>query len=436
MSALGADSVQAAPGGNTASNTYIPVSEKATPSGVATLDAYAKIIPAQLPDLSATYGKAVNLEMYPGVDATGNTDSTTAIQAAINAASTKGVPLVSSAAHYTISSTIYLRDHADLSRAVFNYRGTTGVAIVVGASVGSITRKRIHTPYLIALAKTVAGWAQVAGTIGVQVVNTSDCDVTLGTIRNCDIGAQFTGRGARGGVTYSRFHLGTFLNNRVNMNITAVDGGYANQCQAYGGTFNYDAAEGTNVYGTRHVLIDSIPAAVDGWTFHELSMEDSGGVCEYTIDCAGNNNVFDQCRFERAPGFTPKIAWRDGSHDNEIRGGVNVDAIVEDVFGATRNRITRHPGMLTLAASKTVGPSEFGKTIISNAPGAVHYTLPDVSYISPGTRVTIKNVAASTLIIVTAADPIDGSFAAIPITQWASASFVSQQIPDHRWLRL
>jgi hypothetical protein len=57
MSVIGADISQAAPGDQTAPTTYIPVGEKATPSGVATLDANAKIFPAQLPDLSATYAR-------------------------------------------------------------------------------------------------------------------------------------------------------------------------------------------------------------------------------------------------------------------------------------------------------------------------------------------------------------------------------------------
>jgi hypothetical protein len=57
MSVMGADSAQAALGDETDPIRYIPVAEKATPSGVATLDANAKILPAQLPDLSATYAR-------------------------------------------------------------------------------------------------------------------------------------------------------------------------------------------------------------------------------------------------------------------------------------------------------------------------------------------------------------------------------------------
>ncbi|MDQ0922315.1 hypothetical protein QF038_000823 [Pseudarthrobacter sp. W1I19] len=59
VSAMAAKSAQAAPGDKTLPNTYVPVAEKGSPSGVATLDATAKLIPTQLPDLSATYGSEI-----------------------------------------------------------------------------------------------------------------------------------------------------------------------------------------------------------------------------------------------------------------------------------------------------------------------------------------------------------------------------------------
>jgi hypothetical protein len=55
MSAMSANEAQAAPGDKTSPNSYVPLAEKGSPSGVATLDDNAKILPAQLPDLSASY---------------------------------------------------------------------------------------------------------------------------------------------------------------------------------------------------------------------------------------------------------------------------------------------------------------------------------------------------------------------------------------------
>src|SRR5687768_7110319 len=57
ISAIRSDSAKAAPGDKIPADAYVPVAEKGSPSGVATLDLNAKILPAQLPDLSATYAK-------------------------------------------------------------------------------------------------------------------------------------------------------------------------------------------------------------------------------------------------------------------------------------------------------------------------------------------------------------------------------------------
>lgn len=67
VSAMGA--AQAAPGDKTTPNAYIPAAEKATPSGVATLDANAKIPAAQLPDLSATITPQVMTSVNASLDA-------------------------------------------------------------------------------------------------------------------------------------------------------------------------------------------------------------------------------------------------------------------------------------------------------------------------------------------------------------------------------
>lgn len=56
MSALSAGTAHAVD--DSTGQTYIPVAEKGAPSGVATLDANAKIMPSQLPDLSATVANA------------------------------------------------------------------------------------------------------------------------------------------------------------------------------------------------------------------------------------------------------------------------------------------------------------------------------------------------------------------------------------------
>lgn len=85
ISAIGANSAQAAPIDKTSPNTYVPIAEKGAPSGVASLDVNAKILPTQLPDLSATYARADTLSVQAlGATLDGTTDDTAIIQAALD----------------------------------------------------------------------------------------------------------------------------------------------------------------------------------------------------------------------------------------------------------------------------------------------------------------------------------------------------------------
>jgi hypothetical protein len=382
-------------------------------------------------DVALNRAAVMNLESFPGVFSDGVTECGAAIQAALDAASAAGVQLISKYAHYVHSSTIYIRDNVDLSRAVFDYTGT-GTAVVVGNPPENISRKTIRTPYVYAVAKTNLGWAQVANAIGVKVVNTFDCTIYVGQIHNFGTGFQARGEGTDHGVTYCNFYFSHLLNNKRQIHVTGEGFGYANQNQTYGGTVNYAAAEGIAAPGTRHVLMDTLAAPIDGWTFHQLSLEDSGGVAEYTIEAGGNNNVFDRCRFETAVGV-PKVLWSAGSYDNEILGGVNVDAIVETVAAGSRNHITRIPGTKVLTASKVLNGADEGKTIIANGATPLTFTLPSAAQRSPGTMVTIKNVAASTVTVNTTTDPLDGGFTA-GLAQWQSKTFMAQHSPDLRWV--
>jgi hypothetical protein len=60
ISALGNNSAHAGPGDKNPSTDYVPIAQKGTASGVATLDAGAKIPSTQMPDLSQSYAPAIS----------------------------------------------------------------------------------------------------------------------------------------------------------------------------------------------------------------------------------------------------------------------------------------------------------------------------------------------------------------------------------------
>lgn len=114
ISAIGATSAEAGPGDKTSSTTYVPMSEKGAPLGVATLDLESKIPPALLPDLSATYVPRSfriweDTRDYVAPTYAPGDDATSALQAAVSAAaSATGRGMVVVAGDYYVSGTINL----------------------------------------------------------------------------------------------------------------------------------------------------------------------------------------------------------------------------------------------------------------------------------------------------------------------------------------
>jgi hypothetical protein len=114
ISAIDARNAQAAGGDKAGANTYVPIAEKGAPSGVAALDVNAKLATNQLPDLSGTiregissaasdpngilpttYATRVNRPLNAGdavygIDRTGASDTTAALQAFLDAAAAAG----------------------------------------------------------------------------------------------------------------------------------------------------------------------------------------------------------------------------------------------------------------------------------------------------------------------------------------------------------
>lgn len=87
VATLGASPAVGAPPGD---NKYVPLAEKGAPSGVATLDSNSKIPPTYMPDLSATYGRSINVRSK-GALLDGVTNDAPAFQSAINSAATFGL---------------------------------------------------------------------------------------------------------------------------------------------------------------------------------------------------------------------------------------------------------------------------------------------------------------------------------------------------------
>lgn len=337
ISALGANSVQAAPGDKNPPMDYVPTAEKGAPSGVATLDVESKIPPTQLPDLSAEYvtqGQTfMDLRQQPGVVGDGIADDSQAMQTAFNSAAALGVRVFARGT-FKISATIQIVSTADLTDAIFNYSGA-GVAVRVGVQSGYICRQEIKLPHVVNTNRTALGWEQVAGSVGVEINNVYSASVHVPQIKDFETGLRISGTG--NGTSYVNVHLGHLYSNKRNLQFTADSGGWANQNNIFGGRMSHDSREGRVVAGTRHVLMDPTASKINNNNFFGTSLE-SPNVVEYHLDCAGNDNYFWGCRWENT-GTGARIMWREKSIGNLIDNGFGAHTIVETKEPGTANSI-------------------------------------------------------------------------------------------------
>ena len=286
---------------------------------------------------------ALNLRDQPGVVGDGEADDTAALQSALDRSAAFGARVYANGT-FKISGTLLVTENADLQDAKFVYWGS-GVAVEVGVRSGYSLRKTVRLPHVIAGAKSIRGWSQVAGSVGVLVRNCYNLDVTLPHVQNFETGLVVAGRGA--GTSYCNVTLGHLDNNRRNLHFTADDTGWANQNNFYGGRLSHDSGEGAVVPGTRHVLVDVAANRVNNNSFWGTSLE-SPNVVEYHLDCAGNDNYWTNCRWENT-GTGARVLWRAGSTGNVIAHGFCSHTIVETREPRTANVV------LTRARSRLVG---------------------------------------------------------------------------------
>lgn len=299
----------------------------------------------------------------------GTTDDTAAIQAAIDAATALGsawstnvprpVPTAYANGRFKITGTITIKCAVDFTQAVFLSNQTSGIAVQVGDGTNVLQGTTIKLPQVFNTAKTVTGWSQVAGTTGVRVSNLYSCMVWVNNITQFETGFWGHANGVNGS-SYNEFHLQRTYGCKVGLKLAPNDTGststssWFNTNLFFGGVFGMSPAEGTGVSGTRQVLIASSTWPVNDNKFIGMSLENSDNV-EYMVECYGNTNVWDRCRWETTG--IPRVWWRASSHSNVITPGINSTNIQFVTEGTALN----HGTALKLSGYTTSGrPASIG----------------------------------------------------------------------------
>jgi hypothetical protein len=289
-------------------------------------------------------GIFLNVNDY-GADPTGATDSTTAIQAAIDAA-TAAKQRVVGVGTYRISSKVVIKCDADFSQATFNVYSTPAVAVEIstGNAANPTTElfnvvvwlpKRIEN-----MTKPATGW--VGQGDGVRTVNTYSCKIFIGNIVNFFYGFYVTSYGT--GNVYNEYFVGHLENNKINLQLNPGNStGYTNENNFYGGRYSHYSNEGTNVAGVNNIVLQDAISTVNNNVFYKPSLE--GDVVQWHFACYGSYNTVIQGRWEAV---APKVLYASTDQyqgsENLILGGYKVDDIAYTFSGS-----------LGLSKNKTIG---------------------------------------------------------------------------------
>ncbi len=291
-----------------------------------------------------TSREILNVRKY-GADPTGTLDSTAAIQAAIDEATTLGYGVFCQGT-YKLVNPLYITSHFDGRLATFNCSGVNPVSIYIQANktantTSNISAKTIYLPIIDNYTKPGTGWAG-QGT-AVLCRNVDNCRVFVPQITDFGTGLYVSAYGA--GTTYSQFDLGRLVNNYVNLKLKADNAaGWVNQnlfMNGRMGTFESGTLYFVELapYGYGNSTDFNIPNTN---TFINLSVEgdgDSNGPL-YHIQLAGVSNTFLNTRFEVSTG-TPKVNFQGDSvvanltGRNNFIGGYSFGNIVFSTSGVT-----------------------------------------------------------------------------------------------------
>lgn len=250
---------------------------------------------------------------------------------------------------YSVSSTIVVTSHLDASAATINYTGS-GVAVQVGAGGAGvlILAKSVRLPKVVNRAKTSRGWGQVAGSVGVRVVNANACQIVVPYVTNFETALEMRGEAA--GNVLNTVTLGRLSNSKIGQRFTADASGWVNQNTFIGGQIDMWSNEGNRVAGTRYILMDRTPNAVNGNTWLGTCLEGNGP--EYSIECPGMYNLWIGCRFESSLGS--RVWWRAPGTRNAIIQGYAAPVITSEA-GASLNEVSQTGSSRDISVSSRAG---------------------------------------------------------------------------------
>ena len=294
----------------------------------------------------------------------------TAIQNALTDAKTSGEKVVVGGT-ITTPYQLTIECDCDLSQLTVNYTGT-GVAVQAGVDDAVTFRKRMRLPRVIHPGKTDPGWAQVAGTVGIRLVNLNACPyIEVPHVQNFERGLVESGINSMGNA-YNQIHLGHLDNNKINHDYEATANGWCNENRHFGGRMSYNSIEGMDAPGTRQVRIPTAENPINNHTYFGTSIESD--IPEWTLEALGGQAFqFVGCRWERTDrtggGIGAKVLWGASAVRHMILGGYAAHLIrVTRVTGEQHNEIIAPRRHEFLGSGSDRAPVQFNNSFSKTSP--------------------------------------------------------------------
>lgn len=265
------------------------------------------------------------------------TDSAAAIRAAVAKAKSLGVP-VTGRGTYRVDSTVTIDIDHDFTGATFVTTTTTLPRLVLIGVVGATAIKHLRgvAPMVVQAAHVKGGgWGS---DVGIEVRNVSHSSLAIPYAEGFGRGLWFTADGSQGTV-HNITVLGDFVNCKE-MLVCGADSATAwvNSNTFQKGGFAYTTSEGTNIPGTREILIARYPGGltIDHNVFESPALETKGA--EYLVEIQGSFNHIREPRLESNVGGN-RVLFNGGQYNSITLGASDAPLAAVEINGAARNRV-------------------------------------------------------------------------------------------------
>lgn len=223
---------------------------------------------------------------------------------------------------FEVNDGVTFNCHVDgRSGEIHVYNTAVNPGVLLGSTVPGSTPRGLQVllPKVILKPQKTVGAAWTS-TVGVECANLNECNVTFQEIRDFGENVKFAGYAQ--GNAYNTYTIGILNNGKINMHLSPQADGWVNQNTFIGGRYSHFNAEGTNVAGVRHILVDEAPHPCNNNLWINPSLE--GNVPEYHVLAAGTYSKIIDGRWEASP---PKLHFQGTAHSWEINGGYNLWAL-------------------------------------------------------------------------------------------------------------